>query len=179
MSQLEKLLEGAFKIVLSRGDGAFRKIVINQKSGRQGVYYQAEKYTDRQVFHENIPPEALPARMAEWVPGEFKQADAFSEGLCRTLRVSKKGKETLSESRTTAAKPEAGHNRQKIICCPRARSFPRWSIWGSLRPRDGWPPKCRTNTARSTGLSSWWTTPSAATAAGTSPSSTSAAASPT
>ncbi|MDD6316678.1 MAG: hypothetical protein PUB63_06655 [Clostridia bacterium] len=47
MSQLDKLLEGAFKIVLSRGDGAFRKIVINRKSGRQGAYYQAEKYTDR------------------------------------------------------------------------------------------------------------------------------------
>ena len=77
MSQLEKLLEGAFKIVLSRGDGAFRKIVINRKSGRQGVYYQAEKYTDRQVFHDNIPPGQLEAYMAERIPGEFKQADAL------------------------------------------------------------------------------------------------------
>lgn len=134
MSQLEKLLEGAFKIVLSRGDGAFRKIVINRKSGRQGVYYQAEKYTDRQVFHDNIPPGQLEAYMAERIPGEFKQADAFSEGLCRTLRVSKKGKETLSESRTGVLRPEESHNRQKNYLLPEGTVIPPLVDLGVFTP---------------------------------------------
>ena len=30
------ILEGAFKVVLSRSTGAFRKIVINKKSGKEG-----------------------------------------------------------------------------------------------------------------------------------------------
>ena len=54
MADYTKLLEGAFKIVLSKGDGAIRKIVINKKSGKSGDYYQAEKYTEKQVFHENV-----------------------------------------------------------------------------------------------------------------------------
>ena len=54
MADYTKLLEGAFKIVLSKGDGAIRKIVINKKSGKSGDYYQAEKYTEKQAHEIGI-----------------------------------------------------------------------------------------------------------------------------
>ncbi|MBR5284642.1 MAG: hypothetical protein IKU27_06325, partial [Clostridia bacterium] len=68
MADYTKLLEGAFKVVLSKGDGAIRKIVINKKSGKSGDYYQAEKYTEKQVFHENIDGNGLEAYVAALIP---------------------------------------------------------------------------------------------------------------
>lgn len=106
------LPDGVFKIVLSKGGGAYRRVVINKKSGRDGAYFQAERYTDTQVFHENLNEEELEAFIASQVPSDFKQVDCFAENLCRTLRVSKKGKMTVSDSRA-AAKKQEGHNREK------------------------------------------------------------------
>ena len=124
MADYTKLLEGAFKIVLSKGDDAFRKIVINKKSGKTGDFFQAEKYTDKQVFHKNISMEELEAYVAALSPGAFKQADAFSEGRCRTLRVSKKGKESLSESKNEQAKKAESHNRTKNYLLPEGTVIP-------------------------------------------------------
>lgn len=106
------LPDGVFKIVLSKGGGVYRRVVINKKTGRDGTYFQAERYTDRQVFHENLREDELEGFIFSQVPSDFKQVDCFSDGLCRTLRVSKKGKMTVSDSRA-AAKRQEGHNREK------------------------------------------------------------------
>ena len=134
MADYTKLLEGAFKVVLSKGDGAIRKIVINKKSGKSGDYYQAEKYTEKQVFHENIDGNGLEAYVAALIPAEFKQADAFSEGRCRTLRISKKGKESLSESKNEQAKKAESHNRQKNYLLPEGTVIPPLVDLGVFTP---------------------------------------------
>jgi SAM-dependent methyltransferase len=121
----EGLLEGAFKIVLSRGDGAFRRIVIQKKTdGKRGDWFQAEKYTDRQVFHDNLRPEELEDYVAALIPGAFKQADCFSEGLCQTLRVSKKGKMAVSRARTGEVRRQESHNREKNHLLPEGTPIP-------------------------------------------------------
>ena len=45
-----------YKIIISKpagGEIPYRRIVIERKES----YYQAAAYTEKQVFHENIPPE--------------------------------------------------------------------------------------------------------------------------
>ncbi|MBR5284949.1 MAG: SAM-dependent methyltransferase, partial [Clostridia bacterium] len=111
-----------------------RKIVINKKSGKSGDYYQAEKYTEKQVFHENIDGNGLEAYVAALIPAEFKQADAFSEGRCRTLRISKKGKESLSESKNEQAKKAESHNRQKNYLLPEGTVIPPLVDLGVFTP---------------------------------------------
>lgn len=130
----KELLSGAFKIVLSRSDGAFRKIVINEKSGKQGRFFQAEKYTDKQVFHENITPDALESFLDALLPAEFKQADFFSEGLCRTLRISKKGKNAVSQCKTGTLRREQTHNRQKNYLLPEGIVIPPLVDLGVFTP---------------------------------------------
>ena len=128
------ILEGAFKVVLSRSTGAFRKIVINKKAGKEGEYFQAEKYTDKQVFHENIELSAIGDYVSALSPIEFKQADCFSEGVCRTLRVSKKGKMTVSSSKTGAVKKAEDHNRQKNYLLPEGEVIPPLVDLGVFTP---------------------------------------------
>lgn len=132
----KELLEGAFKIVLSRSDGAFRKIVINEKNDRQSRYFQAEKYTDKQVFHENIAPEALEGFLSALIPAKFKQADLFSEGLCKTLRISKKGKASVSQCKTGTLRRSENHNRQKNHILPEGVVIPPLVDLGVFTP-DG------------------------------------------
>jgi len=86
------LTEGVFKAVASRGSGAFRKIIINKKQDGGKSYFQAEKYTDKQVFHDNIPAGGLDAYLGGLLDEGFRQLDCFAEGVCRTLRVSKKAR---------------------------------------------------------------------------------------
>lgn len=57
--QMEKLSAIAqakpYKIIISKpagGEIPYRRIVIERKES----YYQAAAYTEKQVFHENIPP---------------------------------------------------------------------------------------------------------------------------
>ena len=57
-SELQKIIQTIwsselYKIILSNptGEGTYRKIVLN----RQKKGWQAEQYTEKQVFHENLP----------------------------------------------------------------------------------------------------------------------------
>lgn len=117
------LPDGVFKIVLSKGGGAYRRIVINLKTSKDGDYFQAERYTDRQVFHENLKPNELEDFISSQVPDDFRQVDCFAEGLCRTLRISKKGKMTVGDSRADAKKQES-HNREKNYLLKEGRVIP-------------------------------------------------------
>ena len=60
-NELQEKLEDIFcddveKIVLSNGkNGEYKKIVIQKRN--KG--YQAEKFTDKQAFHENLTAEAV------------------------------------------------------------------------------------------------------------------------
>ena len=42
-----------YKIVLSGGRGEYRKVVLERKIIKGQRCYQIERYTDKQVFHEN------------------------------------------------------------------------------------------------------------------------------
>ena len=65
----------------------YKKINVNRKKD----YYQIEKYTDKQVFHENIQTEQLLDKCMELIDGQYLQVNAWSEDTEYALLISKKG----------------------------------------------------------------------------------------
>ncbi len=63
IKSIDKIVEGqVFKIVISNKknkEEKYNKININLKENKTKQYYQVEKYTDKQVFHEKIEIEDL------------------------------------------------------------------------------------------------------------------------
>ena len=61
------------KVVLSNGKGEYKKIIFARKVLKGRNAYQLEKYTQTQVFHENIEEGRLAEHIAMHFPAEFKQ----------------------------------------------------------------------------------------------------------
>lgn len=92
----------------------YKKIIIENK----GKTYQIAKYTDKQVFHENIIYEDLLNRCMELAENRYKQINGMSATEEHIILVSKKGnctykvKKTATDAVKLSAKQQ-GHNRQK------------------------------------------------------------------
>lgn len=113
----EMITEALVKMVISNPKSKseeYRKIVVNRKKNG----FQIEKYTEKQVFHENITLDALLVRCFELV-GAYRQVDAWDAHKQYTLLVSQKGKCTfkrkmLNAQNTSAPVANADtHNRKK------------------------------------------------------------------
>ncbi len=100
------------KIVFSKPKSKtekYKKIVISIK----GNTYQAEKFTDKQAFHDNIESENLVDYCVRII-GDYKQCNAFSTGEEFILMISSKGKLTFKRKKSNSVcNINAGHNRQK------------------------------------------------------------------
>ena len=105
------------KIVVSNKlnkDVEYNKITFLLKDNTKKQYYQIEKYTDKQVFHENINKEELEAKLVEMVSNNYKQLSAWSETTTYDLKISKKGKIFLGKKKGDNAKlANKSHNREK------------------------------------------------------------------
>ena len=105
------------KIVVSNKlnkDVEYNKITFLLKDNTKKQYYQIEKYTDKQVFHENINKEEIEAKLLEMVSNNYKQLSAWSETTTYDLKISKKGKIFLGKKKGDNAKlANKSHNREK------------------------------------------------------------------
>lgn len=118
-SELQKIIQTIwsselYKIILSNptGEGNYRKIVLN----RQKKGWQAEQYTEKQVFHENLPEGKVQDYLMENMSNAFRQCGAWDETFEHTVRISKKGKVTGMKKRTAqteAPKAKTENNRKK------------------------------------------------------------------
>lgn len=82
-----------YKIIISKpagGEIPYRRIVIERKES----YYQAAAYTEKQVFHENIPPEKLAEYLGKTAVGQYLQVNAWDDAAEHMYLCSKKGKVT-------------------------------------------------------------------------------------
>ncbi|SHK05444.1 Methyltransferase domain-containing protein [Hathewaya proteolytica DSM 3090] len=119
MKNIDQLLGyDPFKLVLSNKsnkDFEFNKIVFNLKIDRESrKYFQIEKYTDKQVFHENIDIAQLQEKLVEYFFNSYKQLDLWSEEYTATLKISKKGKVFLSKKKNqNVVKHDFSHNKEK------------------------------------------------------------------
>lgn len=115
--QIEKLNRIAkarpYRIIISKpasAQMAYRKIVIEKKES----YYQAASYTEKQVFHQNIPTEELASYLGETVVGCYLQVNAWDGAKEHMLLCSKKGKVSYkTKVSQDAGKTETEHNRKK------------------------------------------------------------------
>ena len=122
MEELKRTLEEVFKseiikIVISnkvKKDEKYNKIAINLKENNKNKFYQIEKFTDKQVFHENIKINEISDKVGELIFGNYKQMTAWSNNEIFDLRISKKGKIFLGKKKNDNSKIVAkGHNKEK------------------------------------------------------------------
>lgn len=109
--------DNIIKVVISNKlnkDVEYNKINIELKEKNNTEYYQVEKYTDKQVFHENIEKDMLNEKMLEFIDGKYKQVGAWSEEYTYDLKISKKGKVFLGRKKSDNSKlVNKSHNREK------------------------------------------------------------------
>ena len=83
-------------------------------------FYQIAKYTEKQVFHENIPFDGIAARCFELTDGSFRQINAFTDSKEIYITISGKGKivfkQKAFENQPVCAPAE--HNRKKQYILP-------------------------------------------------------------
>ena len=86
-------------------------------------FYQIAKYTEKQVFHENIAFKKISDRCGELTENNFLQFNAWSESREFIILISKKGSPALKTKilkSENAPKPVA-HNRQKQYLLPEGK----------------------------------------------------------
>lgn len=100
----------------------YKKIVIERKK----EYFQAAKYTEKQVFHDNVMPENLEQYLLDTIPDTYLQVNAWDAEKEHILLISKKGKPTYKTKKAANAQSvsasegcgqqksqSADHNRKK------------------------------------------------------------------
>lgn len=142
MQTLEQALTLVFadeptKLILSKpGKGStYHKIVLVRKKD----YYQVEKYTDKQVFHENVAFEEIARSCLRLMESGFGQCNGFSSRAEHIILCSKKGKVTYKKKMAPANKkmtadkvsPQSdeaadalSHNRKKNYLLPEGTVIP-------------------------------------------------------
>lgn len=126
MTELRTYIEKAF-------NSKIQKAVISKPADKHSEYrkitvelfqkcYQIAKYTEKQVFHENVAFDKICERCAEIMEsGGYMQFNAWAEDREIQLMISKKGKLFYKEKRTVAASVPCKtneHNRQKQYLLP-------------------------------------------------------------
>lgn len=102
------------KTVISKpaGKGSpCKKIVIENK----GDYYQASRYTEKQVFHENLSVQQTIELCGTMLEKDFKQLNSFSKSHEYMVMISKKGKASFKTKQLSKdlTQTSTQHNRQK------------------------------------------------------------------
>ncbi len=115
---IEELMQSLpYKIVLSKArDCEYRKVQILKKEKD----YQIEKYTQKQVFHENMDVKEVEDYLEEELGRHFYQLNAWDGATEYQLLVSKKKKVHLTKKicKTGNPKAQTGHNRKKQYLIP-------------------------------------------------------------
>lgn len=91
-------------------ENRFQKMVLN----RLEKGWQVEKYTRKQVFHENLHEEDVLAFLKDALENNFKQCNAWDGEREHMIRISKGGKAAYQKKGTSQApKAKTEHNRKK------------------------------------------------------------------
>jgi SAM-dependent methyltransferase len=114
----EIVAEEVIKIVISNKlnkDVEYNKINVVLKINNKGrKYYQVEKFTDKQVFHENIEVNNLEKTLNNLVNNKYKQLSAWSNNTTFDLKISKKGKVFLGKKKSNnESLINKSHNKEK------------------------------------------------------------------
>ena len=123
MEELKKIISqivaaSITKMIISKSvakSAPYKKIVIERKK----EYFQAAKYTEKQVFHDNIIPEDLEKYLQETIADVYLQVNAWDVEKEHILLISKKGKATyktkkLPNAQGTNLKVKNGQTDEQV-----------------------------------------------------------------
>lgn len=121
MNQIEELLKRVLTSLLvdmvisgARGGGDFIKIKVRPVMIRDSLFFQVSRYTDKQVFHENMTAEDALETLSGWILHDFRQAQIRMQDEMVTVLVSKKGKATVKSKKAACIETQnLEHNRKK------------------------------------------------------------------
>lgn len=115
---LELMLKSEIKKIIISNPATkaeeYKKIIIEHK----GKSYQISKYTEKQVFHENLLGTELLKRCVDLTQGHYRQVNGISATEEHIILISKKGscnykvKKTATDQVVLSQK-QTGHNRKK------------------------------------------------------------------
>lgn len=114
------------------------KFSLKSVKAREGKVkeYQIERFTKKQVFHENIGLDDLGEKLAKTME-EYKQLSAESTDYSIDMRISKKGKVFFSKkSQKNKIKVETGHNKKKNYILEEGMDIPALKDLG-IFTKDG------------------------------------------
>ena len=105
----------------SAKESRYKKIIISQK----GVGFQAEKFTDKQVFHENLSLDDACKLITELMEKDFLQLNAWDSKYEHIMLISKKGKLSYKKKPAGFVRPiNTAHNREKKYLLPEGTIIP-------------------------------------------------------
>lgn len=159
LKYLEQILtQDIMKIVISKPASKseeYKKITIERKKEN----YQIAKYTEKQVFHENVSKEDLAQRCLELTNAHFQQINAWSETYEHMVMISKKGKCSYkrralkAEERLRQPHRHRGTTARRTTSLKKEPLYHRWWTWESLPKKEKSFIRCMTNSSRLTGSS--------------------------
>ncbi len=124
MSELKGFISKIFEVDIQKAiiskpsskDAQFKKITISLMP----KFYQIAKYTEKQVFHENIAFDEIADRCCELMGDGFMQLNAWASGKEFYITISKKGKVFYKAKNINSGNvcAPAEHNRQKQYLLP-------------------------------------------------------------
>lgn len=132
MSELLKyvndmLADDIIKAVISKPvnkNGEFKKLTVQKIS--KG--YQISKYTEKQVFHENVDATKLCNRLYELTTEQFLQVNGWSAGYEHIIMISKKGactyKRRSLKANDNVNNVSGAHNRKKNYIIEEGQDVP-------------------------------------------------------
>ena len=118
----EILNQNIDKIIISNPkskDLEYKKIVIQSILLKDNLIYQFEKYTQKQVFHDNCNLDECKSKIEEFM-NDYKQMDVFGDQKNYVVKISKKGKLFVSSKNNKKQiniTPKK-HNREKNYLIP-------------------------------------------------------------
>ncbi len=122
MEELRRIItdiskEEIIKVVISNKiskENLYNKVIIELKEKKDGEYYQVEKFTDKQVFHENIKIVDIEEKLNELIVGKYKQVNVWMKNSSCEIKISKKGKIFMNKKESNNEKIiNKSHNKQK------------------------------------------------------------------
>lgn len=134
------LESGCEKMILSKPckTAEYRRINITRKVSSDKdaqCFYQMEKLTEKQAFHENVSQETLAERLAAYLQGEYRQLNGFGNAMESVFLVSKKGKVAFKQKRTeNGPKTDTAHNRKKRYLLEEGEVIPPLVDMGIFTP---------------------------------------------
>ena len=127
LEQLAALVpENFVRATLSRPRAgiAYRKCSVQPVTVRGVRVFQFARYTEKQVFHENVCAEKLAERLDEAFAAEFSQLDLSLADADLSFRETKKGALLQNSRKAVNQAREAEHNRKKKYILPEGEVVP-------------------------------------------------------